>query len=220
LEINSKEINMFINRYFRVFVILAVVVLSALVPQTLVFAGKSVDPATLNPPPPPGFNPSCEAIGSGTICHLAFSDPPIIAEPTGIICGSGASSFEVLLSQTRSVEGRRYYDRDGNLTQRHFREVFAGTFMNPLTNATVSFDQSDTVIHNLAVPGDGNTGTLTVTGSLRLHRQDGGVVLIDAGRSVLSPDGSILMEAGQHHFDDYFVFGDISALQPLCDALE
>ena len=77
---------MFTNRFFRVFVIPAVVVLSALVPQTLVFAGKSVDPATLNPPPPPGFNPSCEAIGSGTICHLAFSDPPIIAEPTGIIC--------------------------------------------------------------------------------------------------------------------------------------
>jgi hypothetical protein len=53
-----------------------------------------------------------------------------------------------------------------------------------------------------------------------LHRQDGGVVLIDAGRSVLLPDGSILMEAGQHHFDDYFVFCDTSALQPLCDALE
>jgi hypothetical protein len=211
---------MFTNRFFRVFVMLAVVVLSALVPQTLVFAGQSVDPATLNPPPPPEFNPTCEAIGSGTICHLAFSDSPIIAEPTGIICGSGANSFEVLLSQTRSVEGRRYYDRNANLTQRHFREVFAGTFMNPLTNATVSFDQSDTVIHNLAIPGDGNSGTLTVTGSLRLHRQDGGVVLIDAGRSVLSPDGSILMEAGQHHFDDYFVFGDTSALQPLCDALE
>src|SRR5262245_12629193 len=108
---------MFTNRFFRVFVILAVVVLSALVPQTVVFAGQSVDPATLNPPPPPEFNPTCEAIGSGTICHLAFSDPPVIAEPSGIICGSGASSFEVLLSQTRSVEGRRYYDRNANLTQ-------------------------------------------------------------------------------------------------------
>lgn len=211
---------MFTNRFFRLFVVLLMVALFGLVPQTLVFAGQSVDPGTLNPPPPPAFNATCEAIGSGTICHLAFSDPPVIAEPTGIICGSGASSFEVLLSQTRSVEGRRYYDRNANLTQRHFREVFAGTLMNPLTNAMVSFDQSDTVIHNLAIPGDGNSGTLTITGSLRLHRQNGGVVIIDAGRTVLSPDGSILMEAGQHHFDDYFVLGDISALQPLCDALE
>jgi hypothetical protein len=142
-----KEIKMSIHRLFSLFLVLAVVMLSALLPQAVVFAGQSVDPATLNPPPPPEFNPICEAIGSGTICHLAFSDPPVIAEPSGIICGSGASSFEVLLSQTRSVEGRRYYDRNANLTQRHFREVFAGRFMNPLTNATVSFDQSDTVIH-------------------------------------------------------------------------
>jgi hypothetical protein len=211
---------MFKNRYFNLLVVLVVAFLIALVPQAAAFAGASVDPATLNPPPPPEFNPTCEAVGSGTICHLAFTDPPVISEPIGMICGSGADSFEVLLSQARSVEGRRYYDRNDNLTQRHFREVFTGTLMNPLTNATVSFDQSDTVIHNLAVPGDLNSCTVTITGSLRLHRQDGGVVLIDAGRSVLAADGTLIHETGQHPFDAYFVFGDASALQPLCDALE
>jgi len=37
---------------------------------------------------------------------------------------------------------------------------------------------------------------------------DGGVVLIDAGRSVIAEsDGTILFEAGLHPFDAYFVFG-------------
>src|SRR5262245_54649828 len=122
------------NRLFILSLVLAVAVLFALVPQAVVCAGQPVDPGTLNPPVPPEFNPICEATGNGTICHLAFSDPPVVAEGTGLICGSGASSFEVLISQNRSVDGRRYYDRDANLTQRHYREVFSGTFINPLTN--------------------------------------------------------------------------------------
>jgi hypothetical protein len=185
---------LFTNRFFRLLVVMFMVTLFGLVPQALVFAGQSVDPATLNPPVPPEFNPTCEAIGSGTICHLPFSDPPVVMEGTGLICGSGASSFE----------------------------VFNGTFMNPLTNATVSFDQSDTVIHNLAVPGDINTGTVTISGATRLHRPDGGIVLIDAGRAFLAAgiDWTLIKENGQHPFDAYYVFGDTSALQPLCDALE
>jgi hypothetical protein len=157
-------------------------------------------------------------VGRGTICHLAFTDPPI-AEGTGIVCGGGASSFEVFMNATRSVVGRRYYDRDRNLTQRHFREVLAGTFTNPLTHATVSFDQGDTVIHDLAVPGDSSTGTETVTGAMRLHLLQGGIVLIDAGRTINAADGTLLTEAGQHPFAAYFVFGDTAALQPLCAAL-
>ena len=118
------------------------------------------------------------------------------------------------------MEGRRYYDRDRNLTERHYREVVKGTFINPLTNVMVSYNQGDTVVHKLAIPGDINTGTMTISGSIQLHRTAGGVVLIDAGRSVLATDGTLLRETGQHPFDAYYVFGDASALQPLCDALE
>jgi len=192
--------------------------LFALAPQASAFAGRSVDPSTLNPPPPPEFNPTCGATGFGTICHLAFSDPPAVEVPTGIFC-SGPSTFEVLLSQTRSVEGRRYYDRDGNLTQRHFREVLAGTFINPLTGATVSFVQDDTDIDNLAVPGDLNTATTTLSGRQRLFLEHG-TVLIDAGRVIFGPDGSLIKESGPHPFAAYFVLGDTSALQRLCDALQ
>lgn len=209
---------MFTNRFFTVFVSLTVVALLAFAPQAIVFAGQSVDPATLNPPPPPRFNPTCMAVGAGTICSLEFTDPPI-AEGTGILCGSGANGFEVFFNATRSVEGKRYYDRDGNLTQRHFREFFIGTFSNPLTGATVSFTQRDTIIHNLAVPGDVNTGTETITGSQQLHLLDGGIVLVDAGRTVIAADGTLLTESGLHPFSAYYDFGDAFALQPLCAAL-
>jgi len=33
-------------------------------------------PSTLNPPPPPQFNPVCEKVSGGTICTVQFSDPP------------------------------------------------------------------------------------------------------------------------------------------------
>jgi len=211
---------MFTKRFFSVSIVLVMAVLFALVPQDVVFAGQSVDPATLNPPPPPQFNPVCEAVGFGTLCTIEFVE---IEGPdaTDIICGSGPNSFAVVFSDMRTVTGRRYYDENRNLTQRHFREVFVGTFTNPLTNVSVDFVQADTVLHNLAVPGDTSTGTEAITGSTRFSLPEGGVVLIDAGRTVIdASDGTILFEAGQHHFDDYFVFGDTSALQPLCDALE
>ena len=210
---------MFTNRFFTLSVVLILVALLALAPQATAFAGQSVDPATLNPPPPPQFNPTCRTIGAGTICDLEFTDPPI-AEGTGIFCGSGANSFEVFLNATRSVEGKRYYDRDGNLTQRHFREVIVGTYTNPLTGATVSSIQRDTIIHTLAVPGDNSTGTQTITGSLQLHLRNGGSVLVDAGRTVLAADGTLLSESGLHPFSAYYESGDASAVQPLCDALE
>jgi hypothetical protein len=210
---------MFTSRFFTVFVVLVLVTLLAFAPQATAFAGESVNPATLNPPPPPQFNPTCKAIGAGTICDLAFTDPPI-AEGTGIFCGSGANSFEVFFTGTRSVEGKRYYDRDGNLTQRHFRETIVGTFTNPLTGATVSSTQRDTVIHNLAVPGDVNTGTETITGSQQLHLLNGGIVLVDAGRTVLAADGTLLSESGLHPFSAYYESGDSSAVQAICDALE
>jgi hypothetical protein len=191
----------------------------AFAPQSAVLAGQPVDPSTLNPPPPPQFNPVCEKVGAGTICTVKFSDPPF-AGGSGLTCGSGSSSFEPFQFQTRSVEGRRYYDRNGNLTQRHFREVLAGTFTNPLTQTSVSFAGGDTHIHNLTVPGDISTGTETMTGLFRVYLQHGGSVLIDAGRQVFAEDGTFISEAGQHPFNAYFLFGDTSAVQPLCDALE
>jgi hypothetical protein len=209
---------MFITRFARLLLV-SFITLSAVITPQAAFAGQTVDPSTLNPPVPPEFNPECKAVGDGTICTVSFTQTEG-PEGTGIICGSAPNSFEVVGSDIRTVEGRRYYDRNGDLTQRHFREVLVGTFTNPLTGASLDFVQADTIVHDLAVPGDLSTGTETSAGSTRLSMPHGGVVLIDAGRSVIAvSDGTILFEAGQHPFDAYFVFGQTSALQPVCDAL-
>jgi hypothetical protein len=193
--------------------------LLALVPQAPTLAGAPVDPGTLNPPPPPDFNPVCASAGFGTLCHLAFSDPPVVNDDAGFSCGSGAGAYEVAYSQNRSVEGRRYYDRDNNLTERHYREIFAGSYTNPLTGAIVQFAGDDTVVHKLAVPGDISSGTLTFSGVMHLYLPKGGTVLIDAGRTLNDGFGNFVLDHGPHPFADYFVFGDTAALQPVCDAL-
>ena len=188
------------------------------VPQ-LLFAGQPVDPSTLIPPPNP-LTTVCEKDGNQTICTVQFSDPPF-AGGSGVICGTGPTAYEVFQFQNRSVIGKRYYDQNGNLTRRHFRETLSGTFSNPLTHTAVSFDGKDTRLHDLTIPGDSSTGTVMVTGSFRIYPAKGGTVLFEAGRTIEAADGSALLrESGPHPFADYFVFGDTAAVQPLCDALQ
>ena len=182
-----------------------------------VAAREPVDPSTLNPPPSAAFNPVCERLGRGIVCDLAFSDPPVIDQPSELFC-DGDQIFE---SWTRSVVGRRIYDADGNLLKRQFREDFAGTFTNPSSGVTVDWVTNASNIHVLAVPGDLASGVSSGAGlSIRITAPDGGTVLIDAGRLVFDgATGDILESHGPHHFDDYFARGDVDALQPLCDAL-
>jgi hypothetical protein len=189
----------------------------AVAPQP-VFAGQS-DPNTLNPPPPPQFNPVCKSVGGGTICTVQFSDPPF-AGGSGVICGSGASAYEVFQFQNRSVIGHRYYDENGNLTRRLFHEVDTGTLTNPINQVAVSFSVRGTTLHDLSISGDLTSGTQILTGSFRVYRPHGGIVILEAGRTVASGTGDFIRESGPHPFQDYFVFGDTAAVQPLCDALQ
>jgi hypothetical protein len=206
------------RRFTHLLVSSFIALFAVMTPQS-VLASQIVDPSTLNPPIPPEFNPECKAVGFGTLCTVDFVETHA-PEATDLICGSSPNSFAVVSSDTRTVTGRRYYDENGDLTQRHFRQVLVGTFTNPLTGASLDYAESTTIIHDLSVPGDLSTGTETFTGSVRLSLPQGGTVLIDAGRVVIDEsDGTILFEAGQHHFDAYFAYGDTSALQPICDAL-
>jgi hypothetical protein len=182
------------------------------------FAGTPVDPSTLNPPPPPEFNPVCERVGANIICEVHFSDPPF-AGSSDVVCGGDANSFEPLDYHTRSVRGKRYYDQNGNLLRRHSREYINGTIVNPLNHKALAYSGSDTVMHDLGTPGQIDTGTQAVTGSVRIFLGEGnGTFALDTGRYVDSSQG-ILFESGQHPFFDYFG-GDTTALQPLCDALQ
>jgi len=178
-----------------------------------------VDPETLNPPPPPQFNPICERVGGGTICTVQFSDPPF-AGGSGVFCGTGANSYEVYDFHNRSVTGKRYYDQNGNLTRRHFNEVDTGTLSNPINHKALSSSARLTTLHDLSTPGDINSGTQVITGVARNYLPQGGVVILEAGRTINSGTGDFIRESGPHPFLDYFVFGDTAAVQPLCDALQ
>ena len=181
-------------------------------------ARTPVDPSTLNPPPPASFNAVCFRDGSHITCTLAFSDPDIVNEPSGIVCGG----TELLVSQSRAVVGKRFYDADGNLLQRHFRESLSGTFRNPDTGRVALWTQHDTVIHNLSVPGDVASGTEHVSGlGSRVWLPGGGTILTDAGTSIVDvATDEVVKISGHHPFDAYFRLGDASALAALCAALD
>lgn len=177
-------------------------------------ARTPVDPSTLNPPPPAEFNAVCYLDGSHITCDLAFSDPDVVDDPSGIIC----DGTMLLASFSRSVVGKRTYDADGNLLQRHFRESLDGTFLNPDTGRVVLWTQHDTVISNLAVPGNQATGTESVSGLLtRVWLPGGGTILTDAGRLVADAATGELVKVSAHH---PLVLGDPSALATLCAALD
>jgi hypothetical protein len=205
------------NRIRTSSVLVLALLIGLSMPQ-LLFAGQPVDPSTLNPPPAARTNPVCEKDGSQTICTLQFTDPPF-AGGSGVICGNGANSYEVFQFEIRSVVGKRYYDQNGNLTRRHFREILSGTYSNPVNHASVSFQGSDTQLHDLIVPGDVSTGTIQVTGSFRIYLPHGGTVMLEAGKTIETLD-NFISESGPHPLNDYFVFGDTAAVQPLCDALQ
>ena len=181
-----------------------------------VAARELVDPNTLNPPPPPEFNPVCYRLGNGTQCSLAFSDPSVVDAPSGIVC----DGVELLDSFTRSVVGTRAYDSNGNLLRRHFEESFVGSFTNPETGLTATYIGHDKVLNDLDVPGDQSTGKTLISGpSSRITGPEGQTIVMDVGSFLDSPTG-LIRESGPHAFFEYFELGATAALQPLCDALD
>jgi len=180
-------------------------------------ARDTVDPATLNPPPPDNFNAVCFAAAGGTVCTLHFSEDPIIDEPSGILCGT----TELVVNLERSVVGKRYYDANGDLVQKHFRESLSGTFSNPDTGVSAPWIQHDTVVQNLSEPGNVDSGITRLSGLLtRVWLPGGGSVLLDVGTLLVDEaTGEVLASGGPHPFGDYFERGDTAALQPICEAL-
>ena len=183
---------------------------------------RSVDPGTLTPAPPDFFNATCARTGGQIQCDLAFVDPVSpVEEPTGILCGTGTGTgpFEVLDTWSRRVVGKRFYTSDGLLLRRHFDDKWDGTFTNSVTGVTARYEQRNTYLHDLAVPGDQGTGTERQTTHLRLETSHGSVVL-EAGRVVLMhEEDAVVFASGKHAFGEYFDEGNVDALQPVCDAL-
>jgi hypothetical protein len=176
-------------------------------------------PATidqLNPEPPSSY--TCAPLGVGTRCT---SDTTEVLDPesTGIVCGIGASAFEVLDRATRRVKAERWYDTDGNLVKRVRSNLFSeSALFNPVTGAAVPYGQHDTDTDLLAVPGDLGSRTTYSVESFVATAPGEGAVLVNKGRSVYDADGEVLERTGRRDFDAYDG-GDLSVMDGLCRAL-
>jgi hypothetical protein len=190
---------------------LLTVVFGVLMPVSASFAAQQV---TQSLTPPPASFYTCKAVGNGTICQgsRTFTLDP---QPD-FACGDG----EVIYDQgiARQV-ATRYYDSDGNLTQRVIHEFWSDAQKsNPLTGETAAYTQATTITDVLGVPGDFNSATETVTGQGNITIPGRGAVLLNAGRTVTAPDGSLDFRAGPQDFLDYFL-GNTDVVNELCAAL-
>lgn len=171
---------------------------------------------TLNPAPPGSYK--CTPVGNGTRC---LSDTTTVVDPvpSGILCGTGADAFEISDQATRRVKAERWYDTNGNLVKRVRANLFsASRLTNPITGVFVAYDQHDTDTDILTVPGDLGTATTYSVESLVAVAPGYGAVLVNKGRSVYGPDGSLISRTGRRDLDDYFA-GDVSVVASLCAAL-
>ena len=143
-------------------------------------------------PPPPSFY-TCKAVGHGTICQgsRTFTVDP----HPDFACGDD----EVIYDQgTVRQVATRYYDTDGNLTQRVVHEFWSDAQKsNPLTGATAPYSQASNMTDVLGVPGDFSSATETVTGQANITIPGRGEILLNAGRAVTAPDGSIDFARGR-----------------------
>ncbi len=181
-----------------------------------VTAKSSVDPTTLNPPPPDFFNATCERTG-GPSC--ATWRTRTSSTSRGIVCGSTE-----LRSRSSPSSASGSTTPTGDLTQRHFRESFDGTFSNPDTDKVATWTQHDTVKHDLAVPGDVTSGTDPHQRPVRaVTGPNGATILTDTGMFlVVEGTGEIAAcQSPTTVVDDYFANGNARRCsRRLCDALD
>ena len=148
----------------------------------------------LNPAPPDFY--TCNPVGADTICRAHTVDP-YSGEATGIVCGSGAGSVEILDNGIRDIEATRWYDGDGNLVRRLRMFLFRDAYLsNPATGRVLPYSQHNADDDVLGVPGDLASATLSSSGHLSITAPGLGGVLKDTGHIVVSPEGDVLAHSG------------------------
>jgi hypothetical protein len=101
---------------------------------------------------------------------------------------------------------------------RCFRKVGVGGPDDAFTGATAPYSQTSNITDTLGVPGDFSSATETVTGQGNITLPGRGAVLLNAGRTVWAPDGSLDFRAGPQDFLDFFL-GNTDKINELCAAL-
>ena len=170
----------------------------------------------LTPDPPDYY--TCTTNGAGTYCsgRLVEAYGP---EPTGLICGQGPSSIEILDQAVRTVDQERWYDRSGLLTSRKRVITFTEARLSTSGGASVEYEQRDIERISFPVPGDESVAVDTVNSSFRATVPGQGTVLLDKGRVVYGVDADEPELAGRHDVYDAFT-GDGGTLEGLCAALD
>ena len=146
----------------------------------------SVDPATLQPPPPPDAR--CDPTGRYVICHtvIDFSVEAEAITDLGLPCGT------IYITATDVRHGLRFYE-NGLLVRRHVTAP-GGVAGFISLSATGEGPRLEVVGHlnwwsTFSVPGDESTESTTAHGlDIRLKSPDGGIIAIIAGRS--DPEGA------------------------------
>ena len=148
-------------------------------------APPSVDPSTLQPPPP--SDARCDPTGRYVICHTVV-DFSVEADPVtdlGLPCGT------IYFTATDVRHGLRFYE-NGLLVRRHVTAPGGVSGFNSLS-PTGEGPRVEVVGHlnwwsTFSVPGDEDTESTTSHGlEIRLRSPDGEIIAIIAGRT--DPEG-------------------------------
>ena len=164
------------------------------------------------------FAPAAFAAPSG---YFDFTHSYI--EDTGIVCGSGANSFDVIDHGTRHVYGPIFSDVNGNFVKDILSRDSVGAFSNSVTGESLQYKSRSIQHDSVAIPGDFNsTFTSVTTGEMNVTASDGGVVWQGDGRFVdtFDPNGDeTLTWTGPHDDLVYEFVGETSVADKLCAAL-
>ena len=176
------------------------------------------------------------ALGGVAVIALAFASVALAAPPsrnfditftfsedTGIVCGSGASTFDVINAATVHNHGTDFFDENGNFVKDIGYIDTDGTFSNSVTGASIAYKARSIEHDSLAIPGDFNsTFTAVTTGEMQITSPGSGVVWQNDGRFVdaFDPNGDeTLAWHGPHDDLVYGFLGETSVADKLCAAL-
>ena len=163
-------------------------------------AGSSVDPGTLQPPPPPGAE--CQTIGQGVRCDTFFLVEFVNEPGFELPCGT----FYETIHDMRT--GIRWYDSDGRLVKRLVHQDAEGSWSLSPSGAgpTVVISAHGGWGEVYPVPGDESSAVGHASGNGLIIKDDrGGVIAHIAGHE------------GGDEFHGLFRFD--SAFEEICAAL-
>src|SRR5436190_3335450 len=177
-----------------------------------------------------GFTGVAALAGALALAPAAFAAPSgyfdhtkTYTEDTGIVCGSGANSFDIIDSATVHKYGPIFSDKNGNFVKDILYIDTVGTFSNSVTGASIHYKSRSIEHDSLAIPGDFNsTFTAVTTGEMNIVVPGSGAVWQATGRVVdtFYPNGDETLDFyGQHDPAVYFFLGETSVADKLCAAL-